>query len=48
MSSAFKSIKPFGFPWPPQYPFLFCVHLEDFYPNGNDVMIQSTHCMVEK
>jgi len=38
MSSAIKSIKPLGFPWQTQDPFLFCVHHEDFYPNGNDVM----------
>jgi redox-sensitive bicupin YhaK (pirin superfamily) len=33
-----KSIKPLGFPWQTQDPFLFCVHHEDFYPKGNDVM----------
>ncbi len=38
MSSAIKSIKPLGFPWQTQDPFLFCVHHEDFYPKGNDVM----------
>lgn len=27
-----------GFPWQTQDPFLFCVHHEDFYPRGNDVM----------
>jgi len=26
------------FPWVTQDPFLFCVHHEDFYPKGNDVM----------
>jgi len=31
-------IKPLGFPWETQDPFLFCVHHEDFYPKGNDVM----------
>lgn len=36
--SAIKSIKPLGFPWETQDPFLFCVHHEDFYPSGNDVM----------
>jgi redox-sensitive bicupin YhaK (pirin superfamily) len=34
--SAIKSIKPLGFPWQTQDPFLFCVHHEDFYPKGND------------
>lgn len=38
MSSAIKSIKTLGFPWQTQDPFLFCVHHEDFYPKGNDVM----------
>ncbi len=38
MSSAIKSVKPLGFPWQTQDPFLFCVHHEDFYPKGNDVM----------
>ena len=36
--SAIKSIKALGFPWQTQDPFLFCVHHEDFYPKGNDVM----------
>ena len=36
--SAIKSVKPLGFPWQTQDPFLFCVHHEDFYPRGNDVM----------
>ena len=38
MSDAIKSIKPLGFPWQTQDPFLFCVHHEDFYPKGNDEM----------
>ncbi|MBS1554626.1 MAG: pirin family protein [Bacteroidetes bacterium] len=29
------SVKPLGFPWPTQDPFLFCVHHLDFYPKGN-------------
>ena len=33
-----KEIKPLGFPWNTQDPFLFCVHHEDFYPAGNDRM----------
>ncbi len=37
-AAAIKSIKPLGFPWQTQDPFLFCVHHEDFYPKGNEVM----------
>ncbi len=37
-NSAIKSIKPLGFPWQTQDPFLFCVHHEDDYPKGNEVM----------
>src|SRR5689334_13202988 len=37
-NTAIKAIKPLGFPWQTQDPFLFCVHHEDFYPKGNDVM----------
>ena len=33
-----KAVKPLGFPWVTQDPFLFCVHHEDFYPEGNDQM----------
>jgi len=33
-----KNIKPLGFRWETQDPFLFCVHHEDFYPNGNEYM----------
>ncbi len=36
--TAIKSIKPLGFPWQTQDPFLFCVHHQDFYPKGNDGM----------
>ncbi len=36
--TAIKAIKPLGFPWETQDPFLFCVHHQDFYPEGNDVM----------
>jgi redox-sensitive bicupin YhaK (pirin superfamily) len=31
-----KSIKPLGFPWETQDPFLFCAHHADAYPKGND------------
>ncbi len=31
-----KSIKPLGFQWETQDPFLFCVHHEDAYPKGNE------------
>ena len=37
-NNTIKSIKPLGFPWQTQDPFLFCVHHEDDYPKGNDVM----------
>jgi redox-sensitive bicupin YhaK (pirin superfamily) len=37
-NTSIKSIKPLGFPWQTQDPFLFCVHHQDFYPKGNDVM----------
>ena len=37
-NSAIKAVKPLGFPWVTQDPFLFCVHHEDFYPKGNDKM----------
>jgi redox-sensitive bicupin YhaK (pirin superfamily) len=33
-----KSIKPLGFQWEIQDPFLFCVHHEDFFPAGNEKM----------
>ena len=42
MSSSIKSIKPLGFPWVTQDPFLFCVHHEDFYPKGNDKLGPAT------
>ncbi len=37
-TNAIKSTKPLGFPWVTQDPFLFCVHHEDYYPEGNEVM----------
>lgn len=33
-----KSIKPLGFNWETQDPFLFCVHHEDAFPKGNEKM----------
>lgn len=33
-----KNIKALGFQWETADPFLFCVHHEDKYPKGNDVM----------
>jgi quercetin 2,3-dioxygenase len=38
MSNAIISIKPLGFPWQTQDPFLFCVHHQDSYPKGNEWM----------
>jgi quercetin 2,3-dioxygenase len=37
-NSSIKAVKPLGFPWVTQDPFLFCVHHDDAYPKGNDVM----------
>lgn len=36
--SKIKNIKPLGFPWETQDPFLFCAHHADAYPKGNDEM----------
>ncbi len=36
--SAIIKVKPLGFPWETQDPFLFCVHHADAYPKGNDSM----------
>lgn len=41
-NSPIKKIKPLGFPWETQDPFLFCVHHEDFYPEGNEEMGPAT------
>jgi len=31
-------VKPLGFPWPAQDPFLFCAYHDDAYPEGNEAM----------
>jgi redox-sensitive bicupin YhaK (pirin superfamily) len=38
MNNPVIQITPLGFPWETSDPFLFCVHHEDFYPQGNDQM----------
>ncbi|MDC1067664.1 pirin family protein [Candidatus Kapabacteria bacterium] len=38
MNNPIKNITPLGFQWQTADPFLFCVHHEDFYPEGNDQM----------
>src|SRR4029453_17538507 len=42
MSSVIKSIKPLGFPWQTQDPFLFCVHHDDAYPAGTEALGPAT------
>ena len=37
-SSAVLDTIPLGFPWQTADPFLFCVHHQDAYPEGNEVM----------
>nr|WP_321410682.1 pirin family protein [uncultured Carboxylicivirga sp.] len=37
-----KNIKPLGFTWVTNDPFLFCVHHRDLYPEGNDQMGPAT------
>lgn len=32
------TVTPFGFPWQTDDPFLFCVHHDDAYPSGNELM----------
>lgn len=36
MAASIKSIKPLGFQWETNNPFLFCVHHKDAYPEGNE------------
>lgn len=36
MKNPVMSIRPLGFPWVTADPFLFCVHHNDAYPEGND------------
>ena len=36
MSNPIKCLKPLGFPWVTQDPFLFCVFHQDAYPAGNE------------
>jgi quercetin 2,3-dioxygenase len=37
-ASPILSLAPLGFPWQTRDPFLFCVHHDDRYPAGNEVM----------
>ena len=37
-NSIIKNIKPLGFPWETQDPFLFCAYHRDEYPEGNTNM----------
>ncbi len=37
-SKSIKQIKDLGFTWETQNPFLFCVHHDDKFPEGNDAM----------
>ena len=38
MSSIVSAVKPLGFVWETSDPFLFCVHHQDAYPQGNAQM----------
>src|SRR5512143_1725649 len=38
MDDAVLKVKPLGFPWEPQDPFLFCAYHDDAYPAGNAEM----------
>ncbi len=37
-NKAILNIRPLGFPWVTQNPFIFCVHHLDQYPEGNDAL----------
>ncbi len=36
MASVVLATRPLGFPWPTSDPFLFCVHHDDAYPEGDE------------
>lgn len=38
MTSPITRVRPLGFPWPTDDPFLFCVHHDDAYPEGNEAL----------
>jgi redox-sensitive bicupin YhaK (pirin superfamily) len=38
MASVVLATRPLGFPWPTSDPFLFCVHHDDAYPEGDERM----------
>lgn len=38
MANSIRNIKPLGFPWETEDPFLFCVYHLDHYPKGNEEM----------
>jgi quercetin 2,3-dioxygenase len=38
MQRAILQVRPLGFPWATLDPFLFCVHHDDAYPAGNELM----------
>ena len=38
MSDVVLNVKPLGFPWETEDPFLFCVHHDDAYPAGNEAL----------
>ena len=38
MPETILAVQPLGFPWATDDPFLFCVHHDDAYPQGNEQM----------